>query len=109
MHRGRLKNIRGDALTYAATDVPSETAQTSTSRSQAMLSAENLHQLPDAGQNRLDALLTGHGNVLDDRAGKQLHYTHDFSLMAYRLLRYIMCAITANFPSLSDLTNLRTC
>jgi hypothetical protein len=35
-----------------------------------MLSAESLHQLPDARQTRLDALFIGHGNVHDDLAGK---------------------------------------
>jgi hypothetical protein len=41
-----------------------------------MLSAESLHQLPDARQNRLDALLTDHGDVQDDAAGKRPCCTH---------------------------------
>jgi hypothetical protein len=59
-----------------------------------MLSAENLHRLPDAGQNRLDALLTGQQNVHGDLAGKQFHSTYSSSFMIYRLLRFHMCATT---------------
>jgi hypothetical protein len=57
-------------------DTPGDFAQTS--RAKAMLSAESLHQLPDARQNRLDALLTDHGNVQDDTAGKRLCCIHQF-------------------------------
>jgi hypothetical protein len=58
-----------------------------------MLSAASLHQVPDATQNRLDALLTGHGNMHVDLAGKQIYYTRSFSRIIYRCLTHCMGAM----------------